>query len=779
MNSEQRLAEQLEEPIGGPKKKNLSETLRELDGDRARVEFLMQLKGKRVYHFSEDGQKQYLKLRDDRIRKGQDYLTFEVYDLDGNPVLDERGKQKEEKSMIERTEYRGWKKGGSVQGQYAMFRDDNGEFSQRAAEEIIADDYVVYENEGKVAYARPTPPRPDPKENEDTAPFGPPDKDELEGEMELGQESEIGDHGSFRAVADSELEGKIEEKSASEGDKILEEIEKEFRDTGRRIADLNVDQDIKHYLFTGESSTGYRNPINLERINRDVKEVLWRKKKGLEGWEIIQNIVREDLHKLNERIDRVNQNFSRNIKPENTREQVGGEIEENEELTDTKITNRTLSEKEKNLYINVQQESVASEKHPDRNEDSIFCDIEKKAFGVFDGMGGHAEGKVASNLSKEYVSEELRELPENFSPEEIRKALERILQEASKEILWEGIANVEQRNMGTTASVVKVWEGKNGEKKAIIGNVGDSRVYILRADGILEQITLDDNIIREKAKDEKSAREIQDKLNNFINYEDLNDLEQRLFNDRNVIYQSLGQKKGISPRMHMVDVKDGDMIIITSDGVHDNLSDHEIRHVINWALYYKKDVAKELIFSSQNRSHDKRHPRAKLDDMSVIVLGFSGFGSTKDQSAPQPEVAKNESEKPQGTTEKSINESEQQSAREILPLFLTVLRPYVYRIEDIKSFEDLVNAMGDYMGDEKNQDSDEHKIIIQNFLNQMERVGQLEAEEIERDFNEELIKLNKERRKKKPRDLSEESQNMVDNEGKKRKKPRRPRDDKY
>lgn len=38
--------------------------------------------------------------------------------------------------------------------------------------------------------------------------------------------------------------------------------------------------------------------------------------------------------------------------------------------------------------IEIQIESVASDRHPDRNEDAMFELPEKRAVGIFDGMGG-------------------------------------------------------------------------------------------------------------------------------------------------------------------------------------------------------------------------------------------------------------------------------------------------------------------------------------------------------------------------------------------------------
>lgn len=133
----------------------------------------------------------------------------------------------------------------------------------------------------------------------------------------------------------------------------------------------------------------------------------------------------------------------------------------------------------------IRAKSVASEQHSDRNEDSIFNLPEKKAFGVFDGMGGHAAGDVASRIARDHAGKSIKELPEGLSLEQTQHSLVSILKEAHEKILQQASANPALKDMGTTASVVKIWEGAQGERKAVIGNVGD------RCDGKYARLSTD------------------------------------------------------------------------------------------------------------------------------------------------------------------------------------------------------------------------------------------------------------------------------------------------
>lgn len=279
-------------------------------------------------------------------------------------------------------------------------------------------------------------------------------------------------------------------------------------------------------------------------------------------------------------------------------------------------------EKEKEADFIMHAKSIASEKHPDRNEDTILELPERRALGVFDGMGGHAAGEVASRIARDSVAGALRKLPDNLTFEETYDAVKKALEEANEAILRESRQNPEYEDMGTTASVVKTWEGKNGERKAIIGNVGDSRVYIHRTDGSFAQVTLDDGAVRELAKDdEQKAREIQTKLNNVVDLESLTDLEQLCFAQRNQLSQALGMPR-IEVRMHVIDIQAGDRILVTSDGIHDNVTDREIALTMTWEQDDQK-VAETLIRGALQRSKEKgTNPRAKPDDMSLIIAEF-------------------------------------------------------------------------------------------------------------------------------------------------------------
>ena len=105
-------------------------------------------------------------------------------------------------------------------------------------------------------------------------------------------------------------------------------------------------------------------------------------------------------------------------------------------------------------------------------------------FLVADGMGAHAAGELASQLAAAnipHLYRHYRDLP----PAE---ALRRSIIETNHEIYRRGQANPDFHSMGTTASVLVLLP-----QGALIGHVGDSRVYRLRGNR-LDQLTFDHSL---------------------------------------------------------------------------------------------------------------------------------------------------------------------------------------------------------------------------------------------------------------------------------------------
>lgn len=266
----------------------------------------------------------------------------------------------------------------------------------------------------------------------------------------------------------------------------------------------------------------------------------------------------------------------------------------------------------------VDSKTVASEKHPERNEDSLLIDYKNKTyFGIFDGMGGYEDGDKASKMAKDLTEKGLNIMESDMSLNAKKYYVKSILKEANIRVRDEAKKN--KTNMGTTAVLGVIHEDVNGNRVAIIESIGDSRAYLYR-EGRLEQITSDDDLVKVKFEDDKDpnkVREIQEKLSDFNgDLAGLTDEEIECFNNRNKISAAIGQMDKFTSQSYTVDLKQGDRLLFSSDGLTDNLPTRQIAFMMD----DRNDTASKLVDEARDISRNAEHPRHKKDDISAIVV---------------------------------------------------------------------------------------------------------------------------------------------------------------
>jgi len=174
-------------------------------------------------------------------------------------------------------------------------------------------------------------------------------------------------------------------------------------------------------------------------------------------------------------------------------------------------------------------------------------------FIVADGMGGHAAGEVASEMAVQTIERELETLRDPNDNEAEEKVAE-ALREANRNIHDRTITEVDKQGMGTTASVLMVWESKY-----LIGQVGDSRVYLLR-DGELQQLTKDHSYVQEQVDA------------GFLTPE-----QARYHPYSNVITRCVGASPEVEPDIYQGEVRIGDLFLVASDGLTGMVDDRRLQ----------------------------------------------------------------------------------------------------------------------------------------------------------------------------------------------------------
>ena len=193
------------------------------------------------------------------------------------------------------------------------------------------------------------------------------------------------------------------------------------------------------------------------------------------------------------------------------------------------------------------------------NQDAIYVSDSKMLFIVSDGMGGHAGGEVASRMVVNYFDElPHRDLPVGKGDRLVQMFFEKEINEASAKIYLRSLENSELREMGTTCSLVWIHGGK-----AHCAHAGDSRIYLWRH-GFLYRLTEDHSLVAEQLKAGLISEESAE--NHAL---------------RNVITRSVGYRKDEHIDTFSHDLMSGDRLLLCSDGLHNEVSDHKISEVLS------------------------------------------------------------------------------------------------------------------------------------------------------------------------------------------------------
>lgn len=174
---------------------------------------------------------------------------------------------------------------------------------------------------------------------------------------------------------------------------------------------------------------------------------------------------------------------------------------------------------------------------------------------VCDGMGGHAAGDVASQIARDMV---VHKLVHAGPQADIAGALVEAMEAAHDTVLRYAGATPDRAGMGTTV-VVAVVRGNT----VVVGNVGDSRAYLLTADQMV-QVSVDHTKVGELVR------------NGVITPEQA--LEH---GDRGVLSQAVGQRRGVNPYVsEPITLTQGALLVLCSDGVYEELPDDELAALV-------------------------------------------------------------------------------------------------------------------------------------------------------------------------------------------------------
>ena len=198
------------------------------------------------------------------------------------------------------------------------------------------------------------------------------------------------------------------------------------------------------------------------------------------------------------------------------------------------------------------------------NEDNFGYDQRLGIFVVCDGMGGHAAGEVASQIAVDTILAYFRERAPNVEDNALlddapvgARLLAEAVKKANDAILDYAEAHKNTTGMGTTLVAARFFDGV-----CSIAHVGDSRIYLFR-EGQLLQLTEDHSLVMEQVRRGMLTLE-----------------EARSSSVQNIITRALGTEEGTLPDLGEFPAQDGDVVLLTTDGVLRHVADQEMSAIL-------------------------------------------------------------------------------------------------------------------------------------------------------------------------------------------------------
>lgn len=225
------------------------------------------------------------------------------------------------------------------------------------------------------------------------------------------------------------------------------------------------------------------------------------------------------------------------------------------------------------------------------NQDSICLIPDKDFYAVADGMGGHNGGDIASQTAVAIIPEFLTQNSDLPPKDLITKCIHYI----NESIFKKSQERPELKGMGTTFSSIYFKDGQ-----LFIGNVGDSRVYLINS-GNIYQLSRDHSLVQEKLSLGIYRRE-----------------EAALDPQKNVLVRSVGFELDLQVDVFNYRVCKNDFFIVCSDGLHARVSDKDILYIVQKNLPDPASATQAHVSKTVKELIHQANENGGNDNISVI-----------------------------------------------------------------------------------------------------------------------------------------------------------------
>ena len=213
-------------------------------------------------------------------------------------------------------------------------------------------------------------------------------------------------------------------------------------------------------------------------------------------------------------------------------------------------------------------------------------------FAVCDGMGGAAAGEVASQMAVDTIHEMMQNGGVARDRDHFARRLVRSIEEAGSRIFAAAKMDRSRRGMGTTSTVAGLID-----KTLFVGQVGDSRAYVLRGDQFA-LITKDQSLV-----------------NQLIEAGQLTEEEAEAFEHSNIILQALGTTEDVTVDLTFLELRRGDRLLMCSDGLSGLVHGDMIKEVVKTSHDLIEGANQLIAMANAGGGHD---------NITVVLAEFDG-----------------------------------------------------------------------------------------------------------------------------------------------------------
>src|SRR5919198_5732703 len=216
---------------------------------------------------------------------------------------------------------------------------------------------------------------------------------------------------------------------------------------------------------------------------------------------------------------------------------------------------------------------------------------------VADGMGGAAAGELASEMATDTIYSHLVRTwnqEDEVTPQRFAYRLKEAVEVANASIHAHAKAHPEVKGMGTTTTAAGVLNDH-----LYLTQVGDSRAYLIRG-GEAHQLTKDQSLMQR-----------------LVEAGELTEEEAAQSERRNIILQALGPDPRVKVDLTHQEVRQGDVLVLCSDGLSGPVKNDEIARVVSGAPDVR--TACERLIAIANE-------RGGPDNITVVLARFDGDG---------------------------------------------------------------------------------------------------------------------------------------------------------